>query len=494
MTDLETAALKEEFLTQSSREEGCTTLHGAHEERQGLSAGRGPEARAPALLSSSLEIRMLPAQEVHSVNHRGTSRRTSPRREHHSPLPAAPRGLREDRLHAWTGALMGNTGRLGAASAARAAAEPPASGQRYRPGRALAQDGPLSAHRCITFGPHPRPPPAAPPPAPPYRPAPGYSPGHPRPPPAPFRPRLLRREQNPRPAGPGCAHARACVLRTEAARLAARAPRLRLRPALRRVVFHRPGSRPPLPRPGPGSPAAVEGRAGTLKPRLLRGLRRKLLVPPSQVDDLRSGPLVPALFTCRRTWELAQVRRRVGPGHGACGAQWQWQGAAGRRSLPPGRAGAAAGPTRCPGHVAPETPGCPPPLTAGGQLRGRRALAARVPAETRVSSCCKYRPPPLSRGADLLFSLDWGGGRRGAGRGREEESLTLGRGAAGGEPAPRVCCPRGRRSRPGRSASAALGWKQVLSQDIKTGLHCPLVLTLLQLPLGAQLSPRRAKS
>lgn len=41
MTELETATLKEEFLTHSSREEGCTTLHGAHEERQGLSAGRG---------------------------------------------------------------------------------------------------------------------------------------------------------------------------------------------------------------------------------------------------------------------------------------------------------------------------------------------------------------------------------------------------------------------------------------------------------------------
>ena len=41
MTDLETAALKEECLTHSSREEGCTTLHGAHEKHQGLSAGRG---------------------------------------------------------------------------------------------------------------------------------------------------------------------------------------------------------------------------------------------------------------------------------------------------------------------------------------------------------------------------------------------------------------------------------------------------------------------
>lgn len=217
----------------------------------------------------------------------------------------------------------------------------------------------------------------------------------------------------------------------------------------------------------------MEGRAGTLKPRLLRGLRRKLLEPPSQVDDLRSGPLDPALFTCRRTWELAQVRRGVGPGHGACGAQWQWHGAAGRRSLPPGRAGAAAGPARCPGQVAPATPGCPPPLTAGGQLRGRRALAARVPAETRVSSCSKYRPPPFSRGADLLFSLNWGGGRRGAGRGREEESLTLGRGAAGGEPAPRVCCPRGRRSRPGRSASAALGGRtaNVLRRLVKQNVE-----------------------
>ena len=202
---------------------------------------------------------MLLAQEVHSANHRGISRRTSPRRQHHSPFPVAPRGPelswatlavsgppRTDRdtpasgprLRAWRPGRASSPceppSRLGRGQgpqppasttgpeevAGRSGRRVPAAlnrspGPGWPPERAqvcyLRASSPAPSRRPAPWrGPPDRPAPHRPAPAPPYRPAP------PRLPPAPLPPWLLRRGQAPRPARPGCAHARAWGLRTEA--------------------------------------------------------------------------------------------------------------------------------------------------------------------------------------------------------------------------------------------------------------------------------------